>query len=115
MSADSRLTPCTRAAPYVGHASDVTDEMITGFIQDIVAAGYISTASSVVSLVLHLIKTPDVQEQIFAEVDKVIGQSSPVFDHRRSMPYTEASILEVRIVIFLPFCKYLQKDFIFIL
>jgi len=78
-----------------GHTEVISDELIMALIQNICAAAYLTTASAVTGLFLHLIKKPDIQERISAEIQTVIGDSVPSLDHRRQMPYTEATILEI--------------------
>ncbi|XP_005110762.1 cytochrome P450 2C31-like [Aplysia californica] len=87
-----------------GQSGVLSDEVIITLILDIMAAAYLSTACTISGLFLYLIKDQNAQDRIHGEIQKVIGDSTPVFEHRRHMPYTDAAILEIlRILTLAPF------------
>ncbi|XP_005111233.1 steroid 17-alpha-hydroxylase/17,20 lyase [Aplysia californica] len=77
-----------------GNFQDMTDDDILGMVQDIAAAAYITTAGTLTSLFLQFLVDQKLQDRVYAEICEVIGDESPSFEHKRHMPYTEATILE---------------------
>ncbi|XP_012946610.1 cytochrome P450 1A2-like [Aplysia californica] len=71
-----------------------SDAVVVNLIIDVLGGAYLSTASSLTSLFLNLIKNQKIQDRIHEEIEDVIGDEVPSFEHRRLMPYTEAAILE---------------------
>ncbi|XP_062411726.1 cytochrome P450 2J2-like [Sardina pilchardus] len=64
---------------------------------DLFLAGTETTATTLLWALNLLIKYPDVQEKVQAEIDHVVGQSrQPSMADRASMPYTEAVIHEIQ-------------------
>jgi cytochrome P450 len=58
-------------------------------------AGSETTSSSLLFAFLYMIKHPDIQAKIQAEIDQVCAENSVTLDDRPSMPYTDAVLHEV--------------------
>ncbi|XP_022102672.1 cytochrome P450 2J2-like [Acanthaster planci] len=73
-----------------------TESNVWRFIQDIFFAGTETTALSLL-WILHLVTMhPEIQEKVQVEIDDVIGRArQPTTSDMVSMPYTQATILEV--------------------
>ncbi|XP_031430104.2 cytochrome P450 2J2-like [Clupea harengus] len=64
---------------------------------DLFLAGTETTSTTLLWAMVFLIKYPDVQEKVQAEIDSVIGQShQPSMADRANMPYTEAVVHEIQ-------------------
>ncbi|TRY57094.1 hypothetical protein DNTS_023975, partial [Danionella cerebrum] len=84
------------------------------FCLDLVEAGTETAATTLRWGLLFMIKFPEVQEKVQAEIDKVIGQSrQPCLEDRADMHYTEAVMHEIQRfgdVVPLGFPKQASKD-----
>ncbi|XP_038061776.1 cytochrome P450 2U1-like isoform X1 [Patiria miniata] len=77
-------------------ADQITDTHICQTVLDIFGAGTETTTLTLHWAVGLLAENPDIQEKVAKEIDDVLGRDTlPSLDDRGSLPYTEATILEV--------------------
>ena len=74
---------------------DVGEGNLQRAIMDLFGAGSETTATILCFAFNYLIRYPDIQARIQAEIDSVVGDRSPELDDRTAMPYTDAFIHEV--------------------
>lgn len=94
-----------------------TEENREDTMVDLLGAGGDTTATSVMWVIVHLVRQQEVQEKVFQEVKTVIGENrEPCLEDRDFMPYTQAVILEsLRITTTAPIAlpHSVQKDTVF--
>ncbi|XP_038061785.1 cytochrome P450 2U1-like [Patiria miniata] len=77
-------------------AEHITDTHICQTVFDIFGAGTETTIVTLHWAVGLLAENPDIQEKVAKEIDDVLGHDTlPSLDDRGSMPYTEATVLEI--------------------
>ncbi|NP_001090686.1 uncharacterized protein LOC100036663 [Xenopus tropicalis] len=79
-----------------GNAVYFHDDNLTVLVSNLFAAGMETTSTSVRWGLLLMMKYPEIQKNVQNEIEKVIGQSRPQTEHRKSMPYTDAVIHEIQ-------------------
>merc|ERR1719414_2893068 len=66
-------------------------------LMDLFLAGGETSATTLAWSVVHMVRHPDVQEKVHAELDNVLGSDlSPKLQDRPNLPYTEATLMEVQ-------------------
>lgn len=74
-----------------------TDKDLLIGCQDLFIAGSETTTSSLTSMILYMVLYPEVQAKIQHEIDQFVGRDREVtFEDRANLPYTDATIMEVR-------------------
>lgn len=73
-----------------------SEAQLIQIMNDLFSAGLETVTSTLEWAVLFLMRHPEIQEQIYQEVTKVVGTSrSPELDDLPNMPFTEATMYEV--------------------
>ncbi|XP_066534053.1 cytochrome P450 2J2-like isoform X2 [Hoplias malabaricus] len=82
-----------KSDPQAGFRSDT----LVFILMDMLEAGTETIASTIRWALLYLMKYPEMQRRLQAEIDRVIGQiRQPCLDDRPNMPYTEAVVHETQ-------------------
>ncbi|KAK1164243.1 cytochrome P450 2J2-like [Acipenser oxyrinchus oxyrinchus] len=90
---------------YLGEIEKCKEDLAGGFNEenlifctlDLFIAGTASTSTTLRWALLYIMKYPEIQEKIQAEIDSMIGQArQPSMEDKPNMPYTEAVIHEVQ-------------------
>ncbi|XP_035516398.1 cytochrome P450 2U1 [Morone saxatilis] len=77
--------------------SSFTEDYLFYIIGDLFIAGTDTTANSVLWFLLYMVSHPDIQDMVQAEIDEVVGRDrDPSFNDKGSLPFTEATIMEVQ-------------------
>uniref|UniRef100_A0A3B5LN26 Cytochrome P450 family 2 subfamily U member 1 n=1 Tax=Xiphophorus couchianus TaxID=32473 RepID=A0A3B5LN26_9TELE len=77
--------------------SSFTEDYLFYIIGDLFIAGTDTTTNSVLWVLLYLALYPDIQDQVQAEIDRVVDRRRPPsLTDRGSLPFTEATIMEVQ-------------------
>ena len=76
---------------------DCGREQLVNILFDLFVAGSETTSTTLSWAVLYMLRHPDVQKQVQAEMDRVVGRGRlPSMSDRPSLPYTEATLMEVQ-------------------
>ncbi|XP_040891246.1 cytochrome P450 2U1 [Toxotes jaculatrix] len=77
--------------------SSFTEDYLFYIVGDLFIAGTDTTTNSVLWTLLYMVLYPDIQDKVQAEIDEVVGrQRVPSLTDRGSLPFTEATIMEVQ-------------------
>ncbi|KAM9857000.1 cytochrome P450 2U1 [Aulostomus maculatus] len=77
--------------------SSFTEDYLFYIIGDLFIAGTDTTTNSVLWVLLYMVLHPDVQDKVQAEIDSVVDRHrGPSLIDRVSLPFTEATIMEVQ-------------------
>ncbi|XP_030004967.1 cytochrome P450 2U1 isoform X1 [Sphaeramia orbicularis] len=77
--------------------SSFTEDYLFYIIGDLFIAGTDTTTNSVLWVLFYMVLYPDIQDKVQAEIDKVVGKHQvPSMTHKGSLPFTEATIMEVQ-------------------
>jgi len=92
-------------------------ENLASNLYDLFIAGSETTSTTLTWAVLYMVRHPEVQRKVQAEIDNVFGQNRlPSTEERGNLPYTEAVIMEIqRCANIVPdgVAHYTQKDVTF--
>ncbi|XP_075454312.1 cytochrome P450 1A5-like isoform X2 [Ascaphus truei] len=79
-----------------GETNILTNEQIVTTVNDIFGAGFDTITTGLLWCLIYLIQYPQIQIRIQTELDETIASNKlPRYEHKASMPYTEAFIYEV--------------------
>uniref|UniRef100_UPI00358E581F cytochrome P450 2F2-like n=1 Tax=Myxine glutinosa TaxID=7769 RepID=UPI00358E581F len=73
-----------------------TDDHMTFATRSLFVAGSETTSTTLRCASLIMIKHPDVQARVQAEIDRVLGERAPTMADRENLPYTNAVIHEIQ-------------------
>lgn len=73
---------------------ELTFAQLAAVLEEMISAGFDTSATTMRWIILCLIKFPGIQEELYEEIDKVLGDRPPSVSDRPNMPYAEAVILE---------------------
>lgn len=77
--------------------SSFTEDYLFYIIGDLFIAGTDTTANSVLWVLLYMVLHPDIQDEVQAEIDRVVGTHRALsLTDKGSLPFTEATIMEVQ-------------------
>ncbi|XP_040204244.1 cytochrome P450 2K6-like [Rana temporaria] len=72
------------------------NDNLTVLINNLFIAGMETTSTTLRWGLLLMMKYPEIQKNVYDEIDKVIGSAVPQIEHRKKMPYTDAVIHEIQ-------------------
>ncbi|KAM9351531.1 cytochrome P450 2D15-like [Symphorus nematophorus] len=77
--------------------SSFSEDQLCAFLLDLHFAGTDTTANTLLTVFLHLMNYPQIQERCQQEIDKVLdGKDQASFEDRHQMPYVQAVLHEVQ-------------------
>uniref|UniRef100_A0ABM5F8V9 Cytochrome P450 2K6-like n=1 Tax=Pogona vitticeps TaxID=103695 RepID=A0ABM5F8V9_9SAUR len=71
-------------------------ENLKSLMVDLFSAGMETTSSTLCWGILLMMKYPEIQKKVQAEIDDIVGPAQPMTEHRIRMPYTDAVVHEVQ-------------------
>ncbi|KAK4014851.1 hypothetical protein OUZ56_027361 [Daphnia magna] len=77
-------------------STNFTEKQLISTIIDLFGAGAESTSGSIGFALIHLIRDQEVQQKMQMELDQISGEFFPTLNHRSSLPYTEAVLMEAQ-------------------
>ncbi|XP_045035920.1 methyl farnesoate epoxidase isoform X4 [Daphnia magna] len=77
-------------------STNFTEKQLISTIIDLFGAGAESTSGSIGFAIIHLVRDQQVQQKMQMELDQVCGEFFPTINHRSSLPYTEAVLMEAQ-------------------
>ncbi|KAI9553139.1 hypothetical protein GHT06_021032 [Daphnia sinensis] len=77
-------------------STNFTNKQLISTITDLFSAGAESTSGSIGFAIIHLVRDQEVQHKMQMELDQVCGEFFPTLNHRSSLPYTEAVLMEAQ-------------------
>ncbi|XP_078373083.1 steroid 17-alpha-hydroxylase/17,20 lyase-like [Oculina patagonica] len=72
----------------------LSDDYFVNTIEDMFAAGYETTSTTMKWVIAFLVNNPKYQEDIQRELDEVVGGQNPGLEDRANMPFIHATIME---------------------
>ncbi|XP_065352109.1 methyl farnesoate epoxidase-like [Cloeon dipterum] len=79
-----------------GKDTTFTERCLTEVCRDLFMAGLDTTFNSITFALVYMVRYPHVQKRVQMELDEVVGQERlPGLEDRTSLPYTDATIMEV--------------------
>ncbi|ETE58179.1 Cytochrome protein, partial [Ophiophagus hannah] len=78
----------------MGHGGYFHNENLIGIVDDLFGAGTDTMGNTLHWAILLMMKYPEIQSKVQAEIAREIGDFQPRTDHRAKMPYTDAVIHE---------------------
>ncbi|XP_049962656.1 methyl farnesoate epoxidase-like [Schistocerca serialis cubense] len=77
--------------------SSFTDEQLLSVCLDLFMAGSETTSNTLSFAILYMMRYPEIQQKVQAELDSVVGRTRlPSLADRSMMPYTEAVLMEIQ-------------------
>nr|ASX93984.1 cytochrome P450 CYP305B1 [Zygaena filipendulae] len=77
-------------------SEDFTEEQLKVICMDLIIAGSQTTSNALLFAFLAALKHPDMQDKVYDEIDRVIGDRLPCWSDNYSLIYTSAFLLEVQ-------------------
>lgn len=72
-----------------------TEKQMFALMGELLSAGSETTATTIIWIIVHLIRNPILQKRLQADIDEVIGNCrQPALEDRKKLPLLEAAILE---------------------
>ncbi|XP_071117704.1 cytochrome P450 2D6-like [Haliotis cracherodii] len=75
--------------------SPVTKDDVLALIFELVAAGYVTSKSTLLGMMLTVLHRPDIQQRLQKEIDEVIGDRVPSLNDHANLPYFDALLFEM--------------------
>ncbi|XP_070208907.1 cytochrome P450 2F5-like isoform X2 [Littorina saxatilis] len=72
----------------------ISDDHIRGLILDTVAAAFLTSSSTLKTIILYLVHNPHAARRIQTEIDTRLGERTPTLQNKSDLPYVQAAVLE---------------------